>query len=133
MIWSSFSRKKVTRKIENAASNGTAVRSVVNASEAARSKPRSARKPRYVSATTSKRDQPDHSRREISVDFFTSSFRRSNVLGYMMPLRWSGGEHGQGHSFRPRARLRGRENRPHQGGARRFLRKGARSVRRRER
>ena len=46
MIWSSFSRKKVTRKIENAASSGTAVSSVVKESDPARSKPRSARKPR---------------------------------------------------------------------------------------
>ena len=51
-ISSSYSWKNVTSNRENVASSGTAVSSVVNASEPARSAPRSARKPRNVSDTT---------------------------------------------------------------------------------
>ncbi len=56
-IWSSFSLKNVARKSENVTSSGIAVRSDANASEAARSRPRSARKPRNVSDTTRRSDQ----------------------------------------------------------------------------
>src|SRR5688572_20552894 len=52
--WSFFSLKNAARKSENVASNGTAVKRVVKASEPARSAPRSALKPRNVSTTTSR-------------------------------------------------------------------------------
>jgi hypothetical protein len=52
--WSFFSLKKAARKSENVASSGTAVSSVVKASEPARSTPRSAAKPRNVSTTISR-------------------------------------------------------------------------------
>ena len=47
-----FCLKKVARKSAKVASSGTDVSSVVNAREAARSTPRSARKPWYVSLAT---------------------------------------------------------------------------------